>query len=321
MQVPKRRPDSPSPSIGGSKFAQPAFSSLSSLRKPRAKNSLETKTNSNPVNLRNNTKSNQKMVFGGDSTIASRHKERLKNAGREGTKRYQNPNKVFLGNLNFNITSKDLEDWLSEQLGVPAPLLLKQCKVVQDWQTQISKGYGFAVFSEPIYATVCLEKCHGMMVAGRTLTVSPGFKKMPDPAIYLEKKRQKAKDREEAAIQAGIMDASSSSPPVKSEGMDPMDARMLRKLDPDLVVDANDEVTLTENQAYVEVEDDDDDCEEEELLDDDDDEVDGLWEDENDPNDDRNDNDAPRGNRQRRREASRKKKKRSMSNKGFGQVS
>ena len=303
----------------GSKFTQPAFSSSPFVSK-RHSPPTQDKDDSSNTSVRKINKSKNK--YGGDSSISSRHKERLQTAGREGTKRYQNPNKVCLGNLAFNITSKDLENWLSEQFSVPAPLLLKQCKVIHNWQTLESKGYGFAVFSEPIYATVCLEKCDGLTLRGRKIKVSPGFKKMPDPRIYLEKKLQKAKDREEAAIQQGIMDASSPSTP-KQQTMDPIEAQMLRRLDPDLVGDVNTEVDSSiEIDADYDDEHADDDFLDEEMLEDD---MDGFWVDDEDESSGDRDGAMPDDgsdclpmNRQRRREAARKKKKRSVSEKGFG---
>ena len=286
----------PVSSSGSSKFAQPAFAASTVQRRGDRKTTTTTKK--------------KKNLYGGDSSIASRHTERLKTAGREGTKRYQNPNKVFVGNLPFHVTSSDLEDWIGQHFAVPAPLLLKQCKVVHDWQTQKSKGYGFAVFTEPIYATVLLEKCRrGSQWQGRRLTVSAGYKKQPDPKLYVQQKLQKAKDRQERAIQEGIQEASPST--TKRPRMDPEEAYLLQRLDPDLI----------------DQDDDDDDDNEEYDLDDDDDfsgeleeDVDGYWTGDDDDEEEEDmalDEGAPM-NRQRRREASRQKKKRKTSDKGFG---
>lgn len=260
------------------------------------------------------------VKFGADSRISSRHQERLKTAGREGTKRYRNPNKVFLGNLSFNITSLELENWLSSQYSIPAALLLKQCKVIRDWRTGNSKGYGFAVFSEPIYATLCLEKCHGLTVQGRDIQVSPGYKKIPDPAIYLLEKKKKNKNQTTTGLS-----------PTKKKKWDPVDVKMLRRLDPDLVGDDDDNNDVDHDDGQME----ELDMEEEQLLlleeeeeEYDDDDENEMWvedlvvDDQDDDNvETRDSSQDPSGNpmnRQQRRHAGPKRSKRKISHKGFG---
>uniref|UniRef100_A0A7S3DR74 RRM domain-containing protein n=1 Tax=Entomoneis paludosa TaxID=265537 RepID=A0A7S3DR74_9STRA len=295
----------------GSKFAQPKFSQAS-----RGGDLKKKTTNGNNSSLNPNHKK-----FNADSQIASRHVERLKMAGREGTKRYQNPNKVFLGNLNFTVTDQDLTQFLSQEFAMPSSLLLKQCKVVRDWKTQKSKGFAFAVFAEPIYATVCLEKMDKKEFRGRPLNVQPGYKAAPDPQIYIEQKRQKKLAREAAAL------LNVDSEEEEDERMDPMEAMMLRHLDPDLVDDdmvAEERKVVefkVENQGQEEISDDDEFLFGSDDDDDDDSGIDGYWFD--DDNDDSFTNDIDKDilskmNRKERREAARKSKKKKASNKGFG---
>ena len=101
--------------------------------------------------------------YGADSQIASMHERRIRTAGRVGTKRFVNPCKVFVGNMPFDIDAETLQTWLSDQMGQPPAVLLTECKVIRDWKTGKSKGFGFAVFTEPIYATVCIDKCNNIL--------------------------------------------------------------------------------------------------------------------------------------------------------------
>lgn len=266
---------STSTALSASKFSQPAFSQPAFAGNGTSKQQGRKKK---PVVRK----------FGADSKIASLHSERVKTAGRVGTKRYVDPCKVFLGNLPFNVTEQVLEQWVSDRLGIPAPLLMKQVKVIRDWKTGKSKGYGFVVFTEAIHGTVCIEKCNGQSLYGRSLSVNQG-KKKETTQIIVKKKKQPPVDAEEAAIQAGLEEASR---------MDPQEALMLRQLDPDLV----DDDFETDEGLF-----DDDDV--------DDDGVDGFFVE--DDEEDFLEEDTPM-NRQKRRELARKKKRSKPSNKGFG---
>lgn len=112
-----------------------------------------------------------------DGHLLQTHLNRIRTAGRVGTKRFVDPCKVFFGNLNYTTTESELSGWISLIMGLPTPTLLHSCKIVVDWKTLQSKGYGFCVFTEPMFATVCLEKCNGRVLAGRKLAVSQGSKK------------------------------------------------------------------------------------------------------------------------------------------------
>jgi hypothetical protein len=266
-----------------SKFSQPAFSQPAFTGNTTARQQT-TPQRKNPV----------VQKYGADSAIASRHLERVRTAGRVGTKRFVDPCKVFFGNLPFNVTEAVLESWLSDRMGLPPGLLLSQVKVIRDWKTSKSKGYGFVVFTEAIHGTVCIDKCNGQPFYGRLLSVGQGKKKDTDPIVFKKKNKAPA-DSEEAAIQAGMAEASLR--------LDPMEALMLRQLDPDLVDD--------------DFEKDDGLFDEGEL---DDDEIDGIFcegEGDDDDMDEDVENETPM-NRERRREAARLRKKKKPVNKGFG---
>ena len=253
-------------SAAGPKFSQPAF--------PRRRKQDDSSVPDPPK-------------YGSDSAIGSAHTQRVKTAGRVGTKRFVDPCKVFLGNLPFHVDEPGLSDWVCQQMGLPPTVLLHDCKVIRDWKTGKSKGYGFVVFTEAMYGTVCIDKCHNQELGGRKLTVNQGQKKQ-DPTIYVKKKKAPAADADEEAIQAGI-----------AESMDPLEAAMLRRLDPDLVDDAMDEVLFEDLDG-----------------DDDDDGVDGFWEGDDGEVEDFEDTQGM--NREQRREAARRQKRRKLPHKGFG---
>lgn len=146
--------------------------------------------------------------FGSDSKLASTHKQRLKTAGRVGTKRFVDPCKVFVGNLPFTVDEKQLADFILTTMGQPK-LSMHKSKVIYDWKTGKSKGFGFIVFTDPIYATVCLDVCNGKMLDGRALSVNQGKKKDQENQLYLKKKRKAPEDSEEAAIASALDEAES----------------------------------------------------------------------------------------------------------------
>lgn len=188
--------------------------------------------NNNKNNNNDNNNHKPTRQFRGDSKVGALHEQRVKTAGRVGTKRYVNPCKVFVGNLPFSVTASDLERWICEQQGLPRAVLLNECKTITDWKTGQSKGYGFAVFTEAIYATVCIEKCNGLMWQGRAITVNQGVKKEQEQQLWLKKKKRKPIDQDEEAIAAAVQEAE------EEERMDPEEIAMLRMLDPDLVPDS-----------------------------------------------------------------------------------
>ena len=187
--------------------------------------STKARTN-NPVII--SSKSTRR--FNSDSSLGSLHEQRVKTAGRVGTKRFVNPCKVFVGNLSFSATSDDLQQWICEQVGLPSGVLVNQCKIISDWKTGKSKGYGFVVFTEAIYATVCIDKCNGRMWDDRVVTVNQGVKKEQEQQLWLKKKKSKPVGQEEEAIRAALDEA--------EEPMDPEEIAVLRMLDPDLLPDS-----------------------------------------------------------------------------------
>jgi hypothetical protein len=273
----------------------------------------------------------RKIVTGGDSMIAIAHRSRVKAAGRVGTKRYVNPCKVFTGNLPFHYTAADLSVWICDTMGMPAHILLNECKIVKDWKTGISKGFGFCVFTEAVYATVCIDKCHNLMLEGRAVTVKQGVKKAVDNVVYV-KKNNVSVNPEDDAITSGIDQAGGDDSDddvysddakgrrdrrrrEKEERLDPYQEAIVRKLDPDLVDDRLDDNALFFEFANKNIDEDDDDVDDfDGDYDDSDDGVDGIW----------IENSGPvvsadeAMNRQNRRDSAKRQKRKKLPSKGFG---
>ena len=223
----------------GQQSARRSVSPTSLFAKKQTSNSTNKVSSSKPAfsqaahqssnlnDLRQPQQQRPTRQFRGDSKVGTLHEQRIKTAGRVGTKRYVNPCKIFVGNLPFSVTSEDLKNWICKQLGLPSAVLLQECKIIRDWKTGKSKGYGFAVFTEAIYATVCIVKCNGLVWDGRTITVNQGVKKQPESELYIKKERKKPADADEEAIELGLKEAEAL--------MDPEEIAILRALDPDLV--------------------------------------------------------------------------------------
>ena len=60
------------------------------------------------------------------SSVTQLNYDRVKAAGRKGTKRFVDPNKLFVGNLAYSVTSDELRTWFND-LGLGEQLIA--CKV------------------------------------------------------------------------------------------------------------------------------------------------------------------------------------------------
>ena len=280
-----------------SKFSQPAFSQAAHQSNNNNKNSGNNKTPHSTRPLRK-----------ADSKIGQLHQERVRTAGRVGTKRFVDPCKVFLGNLPFDADEAAVKAWVCDKMGLPPAVLLRDVKVVMDWKTGKSKGYAFVDFTEAIYGTVCIDTCNNQDFGGRAVRVDQGKKKPDETAVYLQKKKKKAVTDEEAAIQAGMAQAEEDQ---KLMLMDAEEYALIRRLDPDLVETATFKYNV------------DDDLLEEEEDEDDDDGVDGFWygdeEEEAEIVEFDEDGFTKPMNREQRRDAARRTKRRKLPHKGFGE--
>ena len=75
-------------------------------------------------------------------------------------------NKLYVGNLPFNVTEPDLQD-LFGQAGTVSDVLL-----VQDKFTGKSRGFAFVTMSSDSEALSAIEQFHGKALEGRPLTVN-----------------------------------------------------------------------------------------------------------------------------------------------------
>lgn len=75
-------------------------------------------------------------------------------------------NKLYVGNLPFNVTEPDLQD-LFGQAGTVSDVLL-----VQDKFTGKSRGFAFVTMSSEGEAQSAIEQFHGKALEGRPLTVN-----------------------------------------------------------------------------------------------------------------------------------------------------
>mmetsp|Transcript_21875 Transcript_21875/g.52048 ORF Transcript_21875/g.52048 Transcript_21875/m.52048 type:complete len:286 (+) Transcript_21875:62-919(+) len=145
----------------------------------------------------------QRNAYGSDSRIGSIHKERIKTAGRKGTKRFVDPCKVFVGNLSFDTDEKQLAKFILDTMG-QSRMALHSHKVIRDWKSGKSKGYGFVEFTDPIYATVCMDVCNGKKLNGRPVRVSQGKKKDEVDQVFVEKKMKRRRSAEENVIGSAL---------------------------------------------------------------------------------------------------------------------
>lgn len=233
----------------------------------------------------------QRSAYGSDSKIGSIHKERLKTAGRKGTKRFVDPCKVFVGNLPFDTDSDELANFILDTMG-QSRMALHSFKVIKDWKTGKSKGYGFIEFTDPIYATVCMDVCNGKKLNGRPIKVSQGKKKDEEDQVYIKKNRKKAETEEDKVISGALDEAE----------------------------DDTDELELDEDGVAVFDDVNDEDLELDAMLfgldlDDDDEQDDGIFLERSTKYEEDIDENL---NREQRRDAARRRKKKKLPSKGFG---
>jgi RNA recognition motif-containing protein len=85
-------------------------------------------------------------------------------------------NKLYVGNLPFNVTEPDLQD-LFGQAGTVTDVLL-----VQDKFTGKSRGFAFVTMSSEAEAQSAIEQFHGKALEGRPLTVNVARPREERPA-------------------------------------------------------------------------------------------------------------------------------------------
>src|SRR5438105_7037974 len=74
--------------------------------------------------------------------------------------------KLYVGNLEYGVTSSDLEQWFAEHGTVAS------AQVIEDRDTGRSKGFGFVEMGSDAEAQAAIQAMNGQQVEGRALTVN-----------------------------------------------------------------------------------------------------------------------------------------------------
>ena len=284
------------------------------------------------------------------SLLIELNNERIRTAGRRGTKKFVDPLKVFIGNLPFDADESDIEGLFASHWGCTLDNVgerIESIKVIRDWKTGKSKGYGFVQFYEPMIATSAMEsmnKGRGCKIKGRRIRLDQGKKKESDVderEMKKRKKQQKQKQREDLdeeglVIHSALESVENGEEEEEEGGMteDEMIAFMekggLRGVMPLTEETAgflgieglydDDEDDLDYGEFYAENGYSDEDYGEIDGEDDDDGELkyDGVFEEVYSPEEFELGEDEKVLNREQRRAAEKKRKKRKLPFKGFG---
>jgi len=231
------------------------------------------------------------------NTLHVKNQERKRTAGRVGTKHFMDPNKVFVGNLAFDATADDVKHFLKKQLG--SLQNVESVKIISDWKTGKSKGFGFIQFMEPMYATSAMELIRNKRLKGRIVRLDQGKRKDADQDRQLfVKKRQKNARIVGVDDEADVIDRALD----EAEALDEAKEEIASLNDFD-----------DEDDSLFDDEEDDDDW---------DDELDGWYEDFYGSNkwEPLDEDEVASMNREQRREAQRMKPRKKLPRKGFGDV-
>jgi RNA recognition motif-containing protein len=262
-----------------------------------------------------------------NNSLYAVNQTRKRLAGKPGSKYFMDPNKVFIGNLPFTATASDVEEFLKLNLG--GLQNVESVKIITDWKTGKSKGYGFVQFMEPIFATSAMELIKGKKLMGRVIRLDQGKKKDDDERriLFVKKRERLSSDLKDGETEEGVIDAaldeveglgdeySRDDEMYDDDDDDDSELRVFQMGDFD---DQND--SLIFGDELEDEEDFDDDDNYDESDDNDDDEVDGWFEDFYGGSkwEELSEDEAKTMNRAQRREAQRMKPKKKLPHKGFG---
>ena len=121
-----------------------------------------------------------------------------------------------------------MTDFIVESMG-QSHNIIHYSKLIRDWKTGDSKGFGFIEFTDPIYATVCIETCEGKVLGGREILVNQGKKKDADPAVYIKEKKAKKETEDEQIISNALDEAANTN--ASDELLDEIDAALFSEED------------------------------------------------------------------------------------------
>ena len=140
----------------------------------------------------------------------NQHRKRI--AGKPGSKHFLDPNKVFVGNLSYDTTVDDLKKFLKQHLG--GLNSVESVKIIHDWKTNKSKGFGFVQFYDPIFATSAMESIKNKKLKGRVIRLDQGRKKddLENRILFVKKreKRNESTDEETRVIDGALNEVEAS---------------------------------------------------------------------------------------------------------------
>jgi RNA recognition motif-containing protein len=145
------------------------------------------------------------------SSILDFHNKRIKTAGRPGQRTFVDPCKLFIGNLPFDATEKDILRLFASYYHTTIEGVgerIESVKVIRDWKTGESKGYGFCMFYNAIDATTVMHFTRGgkFSIRGRPVRFDQGKKKDVDDDMRL-KKKEKRKLKQQLEMGEEALDA------------------------------------------------------------------------------------------------------------------
>ena len=136
------------------------------------------------------------------SHLIELNNQRLQTAGKPGSKKFMDPNKVFIGNLPYDATEADVSALFADHYNMPLEAVgdkLESIKIIRDWRSGKSKGYGFLQFYEPMAATSAMESINkgtgkGWRIKGRRIRLDQGQRTPNADDERAKKKKQKEKE-------------------------------------------------------------------------------------------------------------------------------
>ena len=101
------------------------------------------------------------------------------------------PSKLYVGNLSFKVSESELSE-LFASLSIP----VAGVKVIRDFETGKSRGFGFAELSPEADMTKAIRELNGKVVDGRALTVNEAKPQVRRESGGFDRGRRRFGDRE-----------------------------------------------------------------------------------------------------------------------------
>eukprot|EP00581_Thalassiosira_minuscula_P000408 CAMPEP_0183743510 /NCGR_PEP_ID=MMETSP0737-20130205/65255_1 /TAXON_ID=385413 /ORGANISM="Thalassiosira miniscula, Strain CCMP1093" /LENGTH=525 /DNA_ID=CAMNT_0025979131 /DNA_START=221 /DNA_END=1799 /DNA_ORIENTATION=+ len=171
-------------------------------------------SSSSTLQMKVSSTSSKRTRSSKSSHLIERNNLRLRSAGKPGSKHFMDPNKLFIGNLPYSASESDVIELFAKEWNIPPEAVtdrIESIKIIRDWKTNQSKGYGFVQFYEPMMATSAMESVNkganwngknrgAWKIMGRKIRLDQGQRKPDDEEDAeekLKKKKQKQKKEQE----------------------------------------------------------------------------------------------------------------------------